>query len=57
MLVEIARVEEVGSSGNVSSSEKVVLVLLAVECRHRGLRVLGSCHRGGFSVVLSRCVP
>jgi hypothetical protein len=31
VLVEVARVEEVGSSGDVSSSEKVVLVLLAVE--------------------------
>jgi hypothetical protein len=31
VLVEVARVEEVGSSGNVSLSEKVVLVLLAVE--------------------------
>lgn len=31
MLVEVARAEEVGSSGYVSLSEKVVLVLLAVD--------------------------
>jgi hypothetical protein len=31
VLVEMACVEEVGSSGKVSLSEKVMLVLLAVE--------------------------
>ena len=31
MLVEVARVEEVGSSGKVGFSERVVVVLLAVE--------------------------
>ena len=31
VLVEVARVEEEGSSGKVSLSEKVVLVLLAIE--------------------------
>ena len=46
---------ELGSSGKVSLSEKVVLVLLAIE----GCAVKegsGSCHQGGFSVVTSRRV-
>jgi hypothetical protein len=48
--VEVARVEDVGWSG------KVVLVLLAIEAG-AVKRVLGSSNQGGFSVVLSRCVP
>ena len=49
MLVEVARVE-VGSSGKVSLSEQVVLVLLAVEA--------GAVKEdSGFSVVPARGVP
>ena len=60
VLVEVARVEEVGSSevgssGKVCLSEKVMLVLLAVEAV-ASMRTLGSCHQGGFSVVPSRLV-
>jgi len=47
VLVEVARVEEVGSLGKVSLSE-VVLVLLAVKT---------GAVKEGFSVVLLRWVP
>ena len=65
MLVEVARDDdddddeeeegssEVGSSGEASLSEKVVLVLLAVEAGAVKEGALGSCHQGEFSVVPS----
>ena len=76
VLVEVTRVEvgpsEVGSSWKVSLSEKVMLVLLAVEAAAveegsgflPSRRVLSraikagsrSCHQGGFSVVPSKRV-
>ena len=53
MLVKVARMEEGGSSWKVSLSEKVVLVLLAVEAgaiKESSRMVLGCainvCHKG-----------